>query len=339
MKELLDRVFPTDAQHLIELFELMKIEDSEGMVTTLQSLVEAKAPAQGFSDESEVLDAYNQIAQQYLLRKKGSERWDIKDNAFLRENHELIMNKLRALGFVDEVKPKLKDYDYVFLLGALESTVVERRKHLERLMESGTVEHASSYVLLGGKRPLMEGKEPCAQLKDVDTELDMMLHDWNNHGSIDSSPIKVDAPLKADGSRPNTQDTIESFLKLPDVKAQIKAKGQLGSVLVVSNQPFVQRQDLVVKAVLPANTTVHTVGASASQSLSIGVLLDSLARFIYQTQTNLKLTKQASLGGAAPASESPLVHAYTLSKEQNKKASADNGLDREERRAEVKLKR
>ena len=71
--------------------------------------------------------------------------------------------------------------------------------------------------------------------------------------------------------RPNTQDTVKSWLKTNPVA---------GEVLVVSSQPYAKYQDAAVKSALPSDFHVETVSASAAKDVKINIDLDSFARQI-----------------------------------------------------------
>lgn len=291
MKEHLEQFFP-DSQQMIELFQMLQVV-KDGHPISIYQLIDNTTLIQGSSNPEQTLEVVNQVCQEYLLRKKRSERWDIQDNEFLRQNHSEIFKKLRQLGFVDEIKPSLDNYEHGFLLGALEPTVKQRREYLERLVATGEIKSISDYALLGGQRPLIADKEPSAALDKIDTELDMMVHDWESNSTLKRRYLRVDAPMRKDGSRPNTQDTIEKYLKYKNIQAEIKANGgKLKPSIVVSNQPYVKRQHLVIEASLPQGSVVHTIGSRANKNIEIGVLLDEVARFVYQTKQNLVALKK-----------------------------------------------
>ena len=80
--------------------------------------------------------------------------------------------------------------------------------------------------------------------------------------------------------RPNTEDTVEEFLKL---------KPKPGSYLVISNQPFILRQHSVMKSLLPRGFKIETVGYGVkSDSLNISLILDAFARLLYQENKRIR---------------------------------------------------
>ena len=87
----------------------------------------------------------------------------------------------------------------------------------------------------------------------------------------------IDTPLQRASNggaiRPNTGDTIKLWLT--------KTK-PTGSVLAISNQPYVGYQHAVLKTFVPKEMSIETVGPKPSTSASSDLLLDTLARWLYQ---------------------------------------------------------
>jgi hypothetical protein len=73
--------------------------------------------------------------------------------------------------------------------------------------------------------------------------------------------------------RPNTQDTIDEWLR--------SYNPQPGSILALSNQPYIGYQDAVLRKALPKTFDVETVGNACSNNTKSTVIIDSLARWIY----------------------------------------------------------
>lgn len=96
--------------------------------------------------------------------------------------------------------------------------------------------------------------------------------------------ILIDTPTKKNVdstiSRPNTGDTIEQWLLL---------KPKPGSILAISNQPYIQYPDLVLKTIIPDGFTAETIG-SRTLERRISVQLDTLARILFQSQQLLLKT-------------------------------------------------
>ena len=81
--------------------------------------------------------------------------------------------------------------------------------------------------------------------------------------------------------RPTTPDTVLDWLKI---------KPHPGLCLAISNQPYVLYQDSVLKTVLPPSFTVETIGEKMDEtSYNVSLLLDNLARFLYQEAKRLNV--------------------------------------------------
>lgn len=227
----------------------------------------------------ETLAQANEFAQKNLLRK--GERWDAQDetelNKRIRENTSVLVNDLRALNMVDEVKPNHKTYTYALLMGALKATVATRLAYLEELVQKG---HSfDSVVLLGGERELRDiEKEGLPE--NVKTEAQMMAHLCAQSATLaDKKIIVVNAPMiqKPDGSltRPTTDSTLVHF-------AQTAPKD--GSCLVISNNPYTVRQTKVTQRILD-HARFPTEGAGPALNIErtgILMMMDEFARILYE---------------------------------------------------------
>jgi hypothetical protein len=88
----------------------------------------------------------------------------------------------------------------------------------------------------------------------------------------------INAPMKKDSKnqrliRPTTEDTVETWLK--DLPAY-------GCYLAITNTPYTNRQDLVVRAIAQKGYSFDTVGSGASEQEKAAIFLDELARYIFQ---------------------------------------------------------
>lgn len=223
------------------------------------------------------------LTQPVWLRARQSERMHLVEE-YENLRPTLLMH-FRNLGLITEVTANKTHYDYVLLLGANYLTMENRVAYLEKILASGvTIKHLA---LLGSHRPLEHVHEVEVMLKKHQfavvptTEIEMM------EALINASPMKdklhniniirIASPMKinSDGTvaRANTRDTVEDLLKL-DVTA--------GSSLVISSQPYILRQDLIVRSLLPSPWTIETVGDSAPIDLPSGVYFDELARVLYE---------------------------------------------------------
>lgn len=229
-----------------------------------------------FESPLEALYCLVETTQSVWLRKEGSERWEQRDSEAMIANRERFLTLFNQLDLLAAKKPSCKKYDYVLLLGGLQSRVEKRLDYLTSLLEEGV--RFNQLVLLGGQRPLMQDKESIANIIEGATELDMMelivkkhLRNWPiDHSEIAIVPINT--PLYA-GKRPTTSDT---------VKAWLDTKPRPTNLLAISDQPHISYQNAVLEASLrPLNFTLETVGCAASPEVKISVVLDALARRIY----------------------------------------------------------
>ncbi len=231
--------------------------------------------------------------QKSWLRKPGTERWEVPSINMAQESEMRLL--VDRMGFTQEVKPQQKSYTYLLLLGALFSTVAARMEYAVNLWKSGV--RFEKIVLLGGARPMTpeqgENLEKFLEWSgkshldyEPKTETDVLRFVVENIAMPDEMralPMTViDVPMlqKPDGSmrRPTTGDTIEWWLK---------TNPEQGTCLAVSNQPYVIYQASVLKTLLPAQFPVATVGDKAKEDKELGILLDTLARVLYQEQQYL----------------------------------------------------
>lgn len=229
------------------------------------------------------------------LRSTGKERWEI-DEVFA-DKRDVLLPLFDRLGVLKEVTPSQHYYDYAILLGASVFRVRTRLWHLIALWNSGI--RFGSIIILSGQRQLDPQRESYDILfneqngillfkpnwqydgKEPRTEIDMMKLVFDQSqvpAEWKSLPIIfIDTPMQqtAYGSwrRPNTQDTIETWLGNNPLH---------GSILLISNQPFIGYQNAVLQKFIPDNFVIETVGEAASPNIKISIVLDTLARWLYQ---------------------------------------------------------
>lgn len=236
-----------------------------------------------------------QATQKAWLRKPGTERWHI-GNQFEDLRDELIP-LFKELNTLDAVQPIQNEYDYVLVLGALVSRVRQRLAYALEQWHKGV--RFGTLVFLVGARPLDPAKESQEALFDYKNEFLPIKADWQKPNTLPQTEAEVarmvfeqanlpkgfkdsvkivfvDTPmqLKPDGTyrRPNTVDTIDHWLA-KDV--------QSGSILAISNQPYVGYQHAALKATMPKSFTLETIGPQANPNIHIGVMLDNIARWLY----------------------------------------------------------
>lgn len=255
------------------------------------------------SNESEsTLIKINDWAQNNLIRK--GERWEEQTRRF-EELKPLITPLLNELGFIHAAHPRFKQYQGALVHGALFSTVRMRVHFLIEEWKQGV--RFTDLYFLSGERPLdsdRENKEafltdqtsPLKIRKDwpgikemPKTECEMMQMVWEQAEIPEEMREEVtthfiNAPMKKNPAlshplRPNTQDTVEEWLK---------ASPLYGRYLAVSNGPYIPRQDLITKTISGKTFEIDTIGPETSEKTTIAIILDEVARLIY-TQITSKI--------------------------------------------------
>lgn len=251
----------------------------------------------GVQHDGTLDDTVKQTQDQWL-RKPGQERWDIEK--YTIQNEQELWTVFSKLGLCDAAKPQYQEYEHALILGALFKRIADRMQYLVDLWKQGT--RFKSIVMLGGARPVVEaqgenlesylawlGQESLDQnLPETETDVLKFVYDHiDMPEEMKALPVVfVDVPMLQNSSgslrRPTTGDTIEWWLKTDPTP---------GRCLFVSSQPYVGYQQSVVKTFLPSNFMVDTVGSKCSGTLNIGVMLDNLARWLYQENKRLQKVK------------------------------------------------
>lgn len=221
--------------------------------------------------------------QAQWFRKPGIERWHIDKTDHLY--HEELKSWLKENNFIDEIKPKNKEYKYLVILGASARRVIDRIQYAEALIRSGM--SFEKIIILCGERPLDPKQEPFESYAFEDdkndtnhvplTETDMMKYvmdrsflsahsiEWHSSPMIETKDNKK--------RRPTTADTIALWMQ---------SKPSPGSCLIISTQPYVQYQEAVARAYVPTEFSLELAAPECSRKISDGNHLDNLARWMYQ---------------------------------------------------------
>ncbi len=228
-----------------------------------------------FNDYTDILKQ----TQSKWLRQANTERWDIKDS----KTHKYD-KYFKELGMVNPLYPTTKKYTYVAILGATAPTMITRMDFLKFLIEKKFISFEQLVILTGTRKlnPLADKKKinNAFYLKKIssfktETEVAIFLSEqiFVKTNVINQANINIISAIKYTGSRPNTGDT---------VKAWLKQNPKSGTILAISNQPYIGRQHAVLQYLLPKEFEVETVGATSSKDITDKLYLDSLARWIYQ---------------------------------------------------------
>jgi hypothetical protein len=256
------------------------------------------------------LDSIVAETQKTWLRKPGQERWQMeKKYEGLRDQLEPYFNEM---GLLEEVKPSQKEYVYVILNGSTAQRLRARLAYLLDLYKAGY--RYNILVCFIGERPLDPQLEPAsiffdrtngilpiradykepAELPKTEADFAKMLIDQAEFPAGFKDHVRIEfavAPMQQnpDGTarRPNTGDTVNAWM------AQ---HPKPGTVLSISNQPYVSYQHKVLQTLLPDDFKLETVGSAVDTveidgkkqyKIDASVFLDNLARLLYQEKAYL----------------------------------------------------
>jgi len=242
--------------------------------------------------------------QKYWLRPAGKERWETQ--TFFTVNHNNPSELFKELYLIQEIKPSNQHYNHVILLGSTVTSIRIRLSYLINTWNNGI--RFDSINILAGQRPLDKTIESPEVLLNNTCQTLPFKQNWQLNGQLPSTETEmiklvfdqadlpaewnniainfVDTPMQQTENgilrRPSTLDTIMEWVKLYNPKN--------GSILALSNQPYIGYQDSVLRNFLPKNFTVETVGSDCINNQNIATILDSLARWIYNEYQMYKST-------------------------------------------------
>lgn len=248
------------------------------------------------NESKKAITEINDWAQKNLLRK--GERWEKQTDQFENLKPE-ILPILKDLGFVNSTCSSFKTYQGAIVHGALLSRVRIRLHYLVDQWKQGV--RFSHLYFLSGARPLEPQYESRKALMDDTLSLLKIRKDWQEPSELPKTECEmmelvwnqsdipeemrsqlavyfINAPMKKDTQsgkflRPNTDDTVIWWLKVFPPK---------GRYLAITNAPYTNRQDLVVRSIAPNDYTFDTIGPEASEDQKMIIFLDELARLIFQ---------------------------------------------------------
>lgn len=238
----------------------------------------------------------NEWAQKNLLRQ--GERWE-EQTARFEELRPTIQPLLADLGFVNELPPHFQEYEGALIHGALLARERLRLYYLVEQWNRGARFH--SLYFLSGERPLEPKYEnpetfvncensplkirqdwtPPLKWPRTESEMTRLVWEQSEIPAEMRESVEVhfiSAPMKEDAKngkmvRPTTDDTVVYWLKDSPRK---------GNYLAVTNAPYINRQDLVVRAIAPVGEYgFDTVGSAAGKNEQMAIFLDELARYLF----------------------------------------------------------
>jgi hypothetical protein len=211
--------------------------------------------------------------QKQWLRKPGQERWEMKELS--NDKKAFVLTWAKEQGLFTPWKPACKRYDKALILGATTVHMQMRLDYLKALWLEGI--RFDEVVFITGDRPLDKRVDELMDRCQNESEAAPIL--WEETPLPDemrSLPvIFIAVPMKNRG-RPNTEDTLVAWLKRVDKPC---------TALFVSDQPFCGYQFAIIKSCLPPSIQFDVVGQgieSPSHPAAAAILLDSIARWIYQ---------------------------------------------------------
>lgn len=256
--------------------------------------------------------------------KEGYLRYQIKGDPPKDDDLSL----LRELGCIDEVPPFLEIppqyppsesmpviYEGVILLGALRARVVSRLHHFTTFASRVYFQRDWKTHLFGGARsldPVKESREVLCTPAELPfkedwtppqqmptTEAEMMEFTWQQSQlpsewkyALVNTPLQPKDPKNPEGEKrpPNTGDTVRTWFA--------EQKPRPGYYLLLSNQPFVEYQTLVVERVLrecgalvltefdaafgTEGFKIRECGPKTSLTLPLATYLDNAAKQLYE---------------------------------------------------------
>ncbi len=259
------------------------------------------------------LEDMNVFAQANFLRPRGYERFEpeslshykaLVNDCLTQEEQNAIYKVFEDLGELKDVYPLVKKVDYVLIMGSTVKSMQNRIMFLNRLVAEGhiTLQPTTQVVFLSGDRPLLPGENAALLTSSAfyplrkgwvmpktlpENELDLAPFFWEQLELTPAlyayKPIYVQSPKKDGTHRATTGDTVEEFAD--------KHRPIQGHVLIISENPFVRYQGLVTQTLFLQKGlkgfTFESVGPMHQLKdlplyIRLGVLLDNLARTLYQ---------------------------------------------------------
>jgi hypothetical protein len=228
------------------------------------------ASALGISKDTDIVAE----TQKRWLRNPGQERWEMPELS--PDQRLFVLNWAENQGLFADWKPARENYDKALILGATTSRMQMRLDYLKQLWNQGI--RFKEIVWLVGDRPLDKRVDGLTERCSNESEAAHIL--WQESDlpkEMRALPVVfVAVPMKSEGRRPNTEDTIIAWLKMAPAPC---------TALFVSDQPFCGYQFAILKTVLPDAFLFDLVGPGddpTAYPMAAAVTLDSIARWIYQ---------------------------------------------------------
>ncbi len=216
--------------------------------------------------------------QERWLRKPGQERWEM--NEVSPEKRLFVLKWAEENGLFSSWLPSEPFYDQGLILGATTPRMETRLAFLADLWKGGT--RFGGIVWLTGERSLdPRGDGLIGRAKTESEAARILWEEANLPEEMRSLPVFfIAVPMKENGRRPNTADTIEAWLEeFPE-----PCTG-----LFISDQPFCGYQFAIIRSLVPDAYLFDVAGErvrSTDHPAAGAIVLDSIARWLYQESIN-----------------------------------------------------
>ncbi len=213
--------------------------------------------------------------QKAWLRPADKERWEIADE--YKDRADELMPLLTNLELIKTINPAQTHYDGIIVPGSLANNMKHRLECACTLVKKHNL-RTHTIIMLVGQRDLDAQQEHDYIEQGLHTETDVarfLVTSLDLPSHITISIIDTPKQITAHGAvrRPTTADTVQQFLK---------NNPQQGTYLIVSNNPYIGYQHTVFRTLLPSTFILEGVGKGIKNNESISVILDALARWLYQ---------------------------------------------------------
>ena len=175
---------------------------------------------------------------------------------------------LRTLGLSAQVAPQQKHYDYVVVFGAhVADWLHDRVQYLEQLVDDGIT--FEKLVLLTCHKKVHLPKYAQGIVKPTEIALMRHVFEQSRHAAYFNERAEwVDTAPKL-----NVWGKVRNVDTAATIKAWLAPGVEPGSVLAVSNQPYVTYQDAVFRRYLPDDFYLETVGPRAPEGVKAAEFL------------------------------------------------------------------
>lgn len=200
------------------------------------------------------------------VRKTGSERWEMKE--LPEEKKEIVFDWAAKHGMYAACVPALDHYDKALIFGSTKLGMKVRFDHLIKLWQQGV--RFDEVVWLTGD---CVHNAPEGTHNETEAAHELWEEATLPEGMKGLPVVFVATPMKPDGKRPNTTDTIVTWLKRVEKSC---------TALFISNQPFCGYQFAALKSQLPETIDFDIAGPgtqAAQHPAAAAITLDTIARW------------------------------------------------------------